>query len=47
MMTNSSVVGLDAKSGRELWSVPFPDDRHENITTPVRTGAHLVVSGFH
>ncbi|MCA1567407.1 MAG: PQQ-like beta-propeller repeat protein [Acidobacteria bacterium] len=44
-MTNSSVVGLDAKTGRELWSVPFPDDWHENITTPVWTGAHLVVSG--
>jgi outer membrane protein assembly factor BamB len=44
-MTNSSVVGLDAKTGRELWSMPFPDDWHENITTPVWTGAHLVVSG--
>ncbi|HEY1404685.1 MAG TPA: PQQ-binding-like beta-propeller repeat protein [Pyrinomonadaceae bacterium] len=44
-MTNSSVVGLDAKTGRELWSAPFPDDWHENITTPVWTGAHLVVSG--
>lgn len=44
-MTDSSVVGLDAKTGRELWSVPFPDEWHENITTPVWTGTHLVVSG--
>jgi outer membrane protein assembly factor BamB len=44
-MTNGSVVGLDAKTGDELWSVPFPDDWHENIATPVWTGAHLVVSG--
>jgi outer membrane protein assembly factor BamB len=44
-MTDSSIVGLDAKTGRELWSVPFPDEWHENITTPVWTGAHLVVSG--
>ena len=44
-MTNGSVVGLDAKTGGELWSVPFPDEWHENITTPVWTGTHLVVSG--
>lgn len=44
-MTDSSVVGLDAKTGRELWSAPFPDEWHENITTPVWTGTHLVVSG--
>jgi outer membrane protein assembly factor BamB len=45
-MTNGSVVGLDAKTGSELWSVPFPDEWHENITTPVWTGTHLVVSGM-
>jgi len=44
-MTNSSVIGLDAKTGSELWSIPFPDEWHENITTPVWTGTHLVVSG--
>jgi outer membrane protein assembly factor BamB len=44
-MTNGSVVGLDAKTGGELWSVPFLDEWHENITTPVWTGTHLVVSG--
>jgi outer membrane protein assembly factor BamB len=44
-MTEGSIVGVDAKNGKELWSVPFPDEWHENITTPLWTGAHLVVSG--
>lgn len=44
-MTNSSVVGLDARTGVGLWSIPFPDEWHENIATPVWTGTHLIVSG--
>ncbi|HEV8428202.1 MAG TPA: PQQ-binding-like beta-propeller repeat protein [Pyrinomonadaceae bacterium] len=44
-MTESSIVSLDGKTGKELWSVPFPDEWHENIATPLWTGAHLVVSG--
>ncbi|HEX6649504.1 MAG TPA: PQQ-binding-like beta-propeller repeat protein [Pyrinomonadaceae bacterium] len=44
-MTEGSIVGLDGKSGKELWTVPFPDEWHENITTPLWTGTHLVVSG--
>jgi len=44
-MTNGSIVGLDAKTGAELWTVPFPDEWHENIATPVWTGTHLIVSG--
>jgi outer membrane protein assembly factor BamB len=44
-LTNSSVVGLDAKTGGELWTVPFPDEWHENIVTPVWTGSHVIVSG--
>jgi len=44
-MTDSSIVGIDAKTGAELWSAPFPDEWHENITTPLWTGSHLVVSG--
>lgn len=44
-MTNSSIVGLDATNGKELWTVPFPDEWHENITTPIWTGTHLIVSG--
>jgi outer membrane protein assembly factor BamB len=44
-MTEGSIVGLDAKAGKELWSVPFPDEWHENISTPLWTGTHLIVSG--
>jgi outer membrane protein assembly factor BamB len=44
-MTQGSLVGIDGKSGKELWSAPFPDEWHENITTPLWTGAHLIVSG--
>ena len=44
-MTEGSIVGLEGKTGKELWTVPFPDEWHENITTPLWTGTHLVVSG--
>lgn len=44
-MTEGSIVGLNAKDGRELWSMPFPDEWHENIATPLWTGTHLIVSG--
>ena len=44
-MTEGSIVGIDPKNGKELWSVAFPDEWHENISTPLWTGAHLVVSG--
>lgn len=44
-MTNSSIVGLNTRGGAELWSIPFPDEWHENIVTPVWTGTHLIVSG--
>jgi outer membrane protein assembly factor BamB len=45
-LTNQSVIGLDPRGGRELWSIPFPDEWHENIVTPVWTGTALVVSGI-
>lgn len=44
-LTEGSIVGVDAKSGKELWSVPFADEWHENISTPLWTGAQLIVSG--
>jgi outer membrane protein assembly factor BamB len=43
--TNQSLVGLDAVTGRELWTTAFPDEWHENIVTPVWTGEAIVVSG--
>jgi len=44
-LTQEVIVGLEAKSGKELWSVVFPDEWHENIVTPLWTGTHLIVSG--
>jgi outer membrane protein assembly factor BamB len=45
-LTNKSVLGLDAATGKPLWTVPFPDEWHENIVTPVWTGGELIVSGI-
>lgn len=44
-LTNGSIVGIDAKDGGSLWSIPFQDDWHENIVSPLWTGSALVVSG--
>lgn len=44
-LTEGSIVGLDASNGKGLWSVPFPDEWHENISTPLWTGTHLIISG--
>ena len=44
-LTEGSIVGIDAKTGKELWSMPFPDEWHENIATPLWTGTHLIISG--
>ena len=43
--TQESIVALDPRSGRLLWAIPFPDEWHENIVTPVWTGTELVMSG--
>jgi outer membrane protein assembly factor BamB len=44
-MTNGSIVGIDAATGGSLWSIPFQDDWHENIVSPLWTGSALIVSG--
>jgi outer membrane protein assembly factor BamB len=44
-LTNGSIVGIDAANGASLWSIPFPDDWHENIVSPLWTGTSLIVSG--
>jgi outer membrane protein assembly factor BamB len=44
-MTNGSIIGIDAAKGQQLWSIPFPDEWHENIVTPIWTGSALIVSG--
>jgi outer membrane protein assembly factor BamB len=44
-MTDSAIVGVDVAGGKELWKIPFPDEWHENIVTPVVAADVLVVSG--
>lgn len=44
-LTEQSILALDPRSGKELWTVPFPDQWHENIVTPVWTGSRLIISG--
>jgi outer membrane protein assembly factor BamB len=44
-LTDSSIVGIDAATGASLWSIPFRDDWHENIATPIWTGTSLIVAG--
>ncbi|HYB97438.1 MAG TPA: PQQ-binding-like beta-propeller repeat protein [Vicinamibacterales bacterium] len=44
-LTNASIVGIDAATGAGLWSIPFTDEWHENIVTPIWTGSALLVSG--
>jgi outer membrane protein assembly factor BamB len=45
-LTNGSIVGIDAANGASLWSIPFPDEWHENIVSPLWTGSTLIVSGI-
>lgn len=45
-LTERSIVGVDAKTGSELWSAPFPDEWQENIVTPFWTGSQLIISGI-
>jgi outer membrane protein assembly factor BamB len=44
-LTQESIIGLEAKTGKQLWTVAFPDEWHENITTPIWIGSTLIVSG--
>ena len=44
-LTDSAIVGVNVQTGALLWSLPFPDEWHENIVTPVMAGSVLVISG--
>ena len=44
-MTNGSIIGIDPSNGAPLWSIPFRDEWHENIVTPIWTGGAFIVSG--
>ena len=45
-LTDRSVVGLAADSGKLLWKMAFADEWNENIVTPVVYGKSLIVSGI-
>lgn len=44
-LTDKSVVGIAADSGKLLWRMPFPDEWNENIVTPVLYRDTLILSG--
>jgi outer membrane protein assembly factor BamB len=44
-LTDKSVVGVAADSGKLLWKMPFPDEWNENIVTPVVYRNLLILSG--
>ena len=45
-MTDKAVVGVGVVDGKQLWTIPFPDEWNENIVTPVVVGDLLIVSGI-
>ncbi|MGH9848165.1 MAG: PQQ-binding-like beta-propeller repeat protein, partial [Blastocatellia bacterium] len=44
-MTDKSVIGVEARSGKLLWRMAWPDEWNENIVTPVRYKNLLIFSG--
>jgi outer membrane protein assembly factor BamB len=44
-MTDKSVIGVESKSGKLLWRMPWPDEWNENIVTPVLYKNMLIFSG--
>ncbi len=44
-LTDKSIVGVAAETGKLLWKMPFPDEWNENIVTPVVHKGRLIISG--
>jgi outer membrane protein assembly factor BamB len=44
-LSESTLFSLSLADGRLLWKVPFPDEWHENIVTPVVAGDLVIASG--
>lgn len=44
-LTDKSVIGVAANSGKLLWKMPFPDEWNENIVTPLLYQKMLIFSG--
>lgn len=44
-LTSNAVVGVAAADGKQLWTIPFPDEWNENIITPVLWQNLLIFAG--
>jgi outer membrane protein assembly factor BamB len=44
-MTDKSVIGVESKTGKLLWRLPWPDEWNENIVTPILYKNTLILSG--
>ena len=45
-MTDKSVIGVESKTGKLLWRLPWPDEWNENIVTPILYKNTLIFSGI-
>lgn len=44
-MTDKSVIGVDVRTGTQLWRLAWPDEWNENIVTPTLYKNTLILSG--
>lgn len=44
-MTDKSVLGIDVRTGTQLWKLAWPDEWNENIVTPTLYKNTLILSG--
>jgi len=44
-MTDKSAIGVESKTGKLLWRLPWPDEWNENIVTPILYKNTLIFSG--
>jgi outer membrane protein assembly factor BamB len=44
-MTDKSVIGIEARTGKLLWRTAWPDEWNENIVTPIQYKNLLIFSG--
>ena len=44
-MTDKSAIGVELKTGKLLWRMPWPDEWNENIVTPITYKNLLIFSG--
>lgn len=44
-MTDKSVIGIEARTGKLLWRMAWPDEWNENIVTPIQYKNLLIFSG--